>query len=117
MAIGPARSIAGRGFAPGGRSFTALVTARLIVPGSGRTNEQSVDRETDNDHGSPFPDAAARRSCSARLVYPRPAGELLARELLSWDEFGHRLGGNRMIMRLVEHVLWTPAAGPSTPPR
>ena len=43
----------------------------------------------------------------ARLVYPGPAGELIARELLSWDEFGHRLGGSRMIMRLVEHVLWT----------
>ena len=47
----------------------------------------------------------------ARLVFPGP-GELLARELLSWDEFGHRLRGDRMIMRLVEHVLWTPAAGP-----
>jgi hypothetical protein len=53
----------------------------------------------------------------ARLVYPGPAGELIARELLSWDEFGHRLGGNRMIMRLVEHVLWAPAAGPRTQPR
>jgi len=53
----------------------------------------------------------------ARLVYPGPVGELIARELLSWDEFGHRLGGNQMIMTLVEHVLWTPAAGPSTPPR
>ena len=52
----------------------------------------------------------------ARHVYPGPVGELIARELLSWDEFGHRLGGNRMIMTLVEHVLWTPAAGPSTPP-
>ena len=31
----------------------------------------------------------------ARLVYPGPVGELIARELLSWDEFGHRLGGNR----------------------
>jgi hypothetical protein len=55
--------------------------------------------------------------CRARLVYPGPVGELIARELLSWDEFGHRLGGNRMIMRLVEHVLRTPAAGPSTQPR
>ena len=50
----------------------------------------------------------------ARLVYPGPVGELIARELLSWDEFGHLLGGNRMIMRLVEHVLWTTAAGPRT---
>ena len=53
----------------------------------------------------------------ARLVYPGPVGELIARELLSWDEFGHLLGGNRMIMRLVGHVLWTPAAGPRTRPR
>jgi hypothetical protein len=53
----------------------------------------------------------------ARLVYPGPVGELITQELLSWDEFGHRLGGNRMIMTLVEHVLRTPAAGPSTQPR
>ena len=63
------------------------------------------------DHRSrPRLRAAAFR---ARLVYPGPVGELIARELLSWDEFGHLLGGNRMIMRLVEHVL-TPAAGPAT---
>ena len=48
---------------------------------------------------------------------PGPVGELIARELLSWDEFGHRVGGNRMIMTLIEHVLRTPAAGPSTQPR
>ena len=48
----------------------------------------------------------------ARHVYPGPVGELIARELLSWDEFGHRLGGNQMIMTLAEHVLWAPAAGP-----
>ncbi len=53
----------------------------------------------------------------ARQVYPGPVGELIARELLSWDEFGHRLGGTQKSMTLVEHVLRTPAAGPSTPPR
>ncbi len=53
----------------------------------------------------------------ARHVYPGPVGEHIAHQLLSWDEFGHRLGGNQMIMTLVEHVLWTPAAGPRTPPR
>jgi hypothetical protein len=52
----------------------------------------------------------------ARLVYPGPVGELITRELLSWEEFGYRLGGNRMIMTLVEHVLRTPAAGPTTQP-
>ena len=53
----------------------------------------------------------------ARHVYPGPVGELIARELLSWDEFGRRLGGEQMIMTLVEHVLWTPAGESSTPPR
>jgi hypothetical protein len=53
----------------------------------------------------------------ARLVYPGPVGELIARELLSWVEFGHRLGGNRMIMSLVEHVLWTPVAESRIEPR
>ncbi len=83
------------------------------MPGSSGTNEQSADGETGmTDHRSRTQLRAA--AFRARLVYPGPAGELIARELLSWDEFGHRLGGNRMIMRLVEHVLWTPAAGPRT---
>jgi len=44
------------------------------------------------------------------------SGRTNERELLSWDEFGHRLGGNHVIMTLVEHALRTPAAGPGTPP-
>ena len=102
--------------APGGRGRTALVTARLIVARQ-RPDKRAVGgRETDDD-GSPFPDPAASRGVPRAYVYPGPVGELIARELLSWDEFGHRLGGNQMIMRLVEHVLWAPAAGPRTQPR
>jgi hypothetical protein len=41
-------------------------------------------------------------------LYPGPAGELLARELMTWEEFGYLLGGHRLIMRLVDHVLTTP---------
>jgi len=41
-------------------------------------------------------------------LYPGPVGELVSRELLTWAEFGYRLGGHRLIMRLVEHVLATP---------
>jgi hypothetical protein len=41
-------------------------------------------------------------------LYPGPVGELLSRELLTWEEFGYRLGGHRLIMRLVDHVLTTP---------
>ena len=41
-------------------------------------------------------------------LYPGPVGELLSRELLAWEEFGYRLGGRQLIMRLVDHVMTTP---------
>ena len=41
-------------------------------------------------------------------LYPGPVGELLSRELLVWEEFGYRLGGDQLIMRLVDHVLKAP---------
>jgi hypothetical protein len=41
-------------------------------------------------------------------LYPGPVGELVSSELLTWEEFGYRLGGHRLIMRLVDHVLTTP---------
>ena len=43
-------------------------------------------------------------------LYPGPVGELLSRELLTWEEFGYRLGGNQLVMRLVDHVLKAPLA-------
>ena len=41
----------------------------------------------------------------ATRLYPGPVGELVSRELLSWEDFGYRLGGDRLVMELVEHVL------------
>lgn len=38
-------------------------------------------------------------------LYPGPAGELLSREILTWEEFGYRLGGGQAVMRLVDHVM------------
>jgi hypothetical protein len=35
---------------------------------------------------------------------------LLSRELLTWEEFGYRLGGSQLVMRLVDHVLKAPLA-------
>jgi hypothetical protein len=43
-------------------------------------------------------------------LYPGPVGEVLSRELLTWEEFGYRLGGGQLIMQLVDHVLKTPLA-------
>lgn len=40
-------------------------------------------------------------------LYPGPVGELCAREILIWEEFGYRLGGKLLVMRLVDHVLKT----------
>lgn len=46
----------------------------------------------------------------ATRLYPGPVGELLSRELLTWEEFGYRLGGEQLIMRLVDYVLKEPVA-------
>jgi hypothetical protein len=43
-------------------------------------------------------------------LYPGPVGEMLSRELLTWEEFGYRLGGGQLVMRLVDHILKTPIA-------
>ena len=44
----------------------------------------------------------------ATRLYPGPVGDLVSRELLSWEDFGYRLGGNRLVMDLVDHVLKNP---------
>jgi hypothetical protein len=36
---------------------------------------------------------------------------MLSRELLTWEEFGYRLGGGQLVMRLVDHVLKSPIVG------
>jgi len=45
----------------------------------------------------------------ATRLYPGPVGELLSRELLTWEEFGYRLGGHSLITQLVDQLL-TPIA-------
>ena len=49
--------------------------------------------------------AAAQR---ATQVYPGSVGELLSRELLSWEEFGYRLGSQKLITGIVDAMLNTP---------
>jgi hypothetical protein len=38
-------------------------------------------------------------------LYPGAVGELVSRELMSWEEFGYRLSSGSMIMRIVDEVL------------
>lgn len=53
--------------------------------------------------------AAAYR---ATQLYPGSVGELISRELLTWEEFGYRLGAKSLINRLIRDILAT--ARPTT---
>ena len=41
----------------------------------------------------------------ATRLYPGPVGDLISRELLSWEDFGYRLGAGRPVMELVDHIM------------
>lgn len=47
----------------------------------------------------------------ATRLYPGPVGEVISRELLSWEQFGYRLGASQLMTRLVDHVLHAPLSG------
>jgi hypothetical protein len=44
----------------------------------------------------------------AKRLYPGPVGELVARELLTWEDFAHRLDQHGIAARLVQHVMTAP---------
>lgn len=44
----------------------------------------------------------------ATRLYPGPVGEVLSRELLTFEDFGYRLGSWGPTMKLVDHVLKSP---------
>lgn len=50
--------------------------------------------------------AAARH---ARLAYPGAVGRLISREILSWQEFGYRLGSEALMNEVVAEVLKQPS--------
>lgn len=52
----------------------------------------------------------------ATRLYPGPVGELLSRELFSWEEFGYRLGGAGLVMRLVDEISKAPVGRPAVEP-
>jgi len=49
----------------------------------------------------------------ARRVYPGPLGELVARELSAYAEFGFRFTVDALIPQLATQVLATPALAPA----
>jgi hypothetical protein len=40
----------------------------------------------------------------ATQLYPGPVGELIARELGVWEQFGYRLDQSGLIARLIDHI-------------
>ncbi|GAA2876736.1 hypothetical protein GCM10010472_37960 [Pseudonocardia halophobica] len=49
-----------------------------------------------------------RAAARALRTHPGPIGELLHRELLAWQDFGHRFGGGRLSMRVADEILAAP---------
>lgn len=52
-------------------------------------------------------DRSRLRSAAGRALtrYPGPVGEILARELRSWEEMNFRYGGHGLMERLVTELL------------
>lgn len=48
----------------------------------------------------------------ARHRYPGPVGEVLAKEITAWVEFGYRFGSSSLIEALVAHLLSPPKEAP-----
>ena len=53
---------------------------------------------------SALPARARAASHGALRLYPGAVGELLARELSAWGEFGHRFGSHELVTRLITHL-------------
>jgi hypothetical protein len=51
-----------------------------------------------------LPSRARAASHAALWAYPGAIGELLAYELSSWGEFGHRFGSHELVAGLVDHI-------------
>lgn len=46
----------------------------------------------------------------AKRAYPGAIGELLSREILSWEQVGYRLGGWALMSQVVDQVLEQPTS-------
>lgn len=53
----------------------------------------------------------------ATRIFPGPIGEVLSREILTWEEFGYRFGSGSLMRRLIAEILKAPESSPVTLPR
>lgn len=54
--------------------------------------------------GRPEKARLRRLATRATELYPGPVGELAARELLAWEEFGYRVGNGSLMHRLADDI-------------
>lgn len=90
---------------PAGPPASPAVASTGPAPATGPAPTAAVD--TGPVGRSEVIDRALIREAAARAtqVYPGAVGELLSRELLSWEQFGYRLGSRTSIMQIVEQIL------------
>lgn len=58
------------------------------------------------------------RSAAFRVtrLFPNVIGEVLSRELLTWEEFGYRIGGQGSVNRLTHYIMTASLPLPLQPP-
>ncbi|MCE3549898.1 hypothetical protein LWC33_00330 [Pseudonocardia sp. RS11V-5] len=81
--------------------------ARTHPPGPAHRAEDPLDRPSRRHATMPADQRVLLRRAAlvAPERYPGPVGELLARELLLWEDFGHRFGAHTLVSRLVAQIL------------
>ncbi|MCE0762884.1 hypothetical protein LWC35_08150 [Pseudonocardia kujensis] len=86
-------------------------TARPHPPGPAHRAEDPLDRPSRRRATMPADQRVLLRRAAllAPERYPGPVGELLERELLLWEDFGHRFGAHALVSRLIAQIL-DPAA-------
>ncbi|RTL67743.1 MAG: hypothetical protein EKK42_13025 [Pseudonocardiaceae bacterium] len=58
------------------------------------------------DHLNPTESARLRHAALRALsTHPGPVGELIHRELMAWQDFGHRIGRDGLPRRLAAEIL------------
>ncbi|MEU7819087.1 hypothetical protein [Pseudonocardia sp. NPDC049154] len=101
---------------PGGQPRAARPDARPLPPGPVDRADDLLDRPS--RRRASMPDDQRMRLRRAALLaperFPGPVGELLCRELLIWEDFGHRFGAHTLVSRLVEEIL-EPTVRPAVP--
>ncbi|GAA2858426.1 hypothetical protein GCM10010472_14750 [Pseudonocardia halophobica] len=100
---------------PGGE-LRARADARPFPPGPVDRADDPLDRPSRRRASMPN-DQRVRLRRAALLAperFPGPVGELLSRELLIWEDFGHRFGAHTLVSRLVEEIL-EPTVRPAVP--